>query len=166
MSTTSKVTKKLDSEICSIFKGWEIEEKEFNVSIGHCTFDAFLANKLAVIFLIQKGVPYSLFDIIQDYTPLDEKDWAQILDLSIKSIQRYKQSEKHFGRLQSEKIIEMAEVTNIGLDVFGNMDKFKLWLSTPNFALGKLKPVELLKDSYGKEMVIGELTRINYGILA
>ncbi len=60
----------------------------------------------------------------------------------------------------------MAEVTNVGLDVFGDMEKFKLWLDTPNFALGNLKPKELLKDSYGKEMVISELTRINYGILA
>lgn len=163
---TIKITKKLDSEICSIFSGWKKEGQAFQVFISHCTFDAFLANKLAVIFLIEKGVPYSLFDIIQSYAPLNEEDWTKILDLSSKSIQRYKQSEKHFGRLQSEKIIEMAEVTNIGLDVFGNMDKFKLWLSTPNFALGKLKPIELLKDSYGKEMVIGELTRINYGILA
>ncbi|GGA88465.1 type II RES/Xre toxin-antitoxin system antitoxin [Puia dinghuensis] len=166
VGTNSKITKKLDNEICSIFKGWKNEGQVFNVFISHCTFDAFLANKLAIIFLIEKGVPYSLFNIIQDYTPLDENDWTKILDLSTKSIQRYKQLEKHFGRLQSEKIIEMAEVTNIGLDVFGNIDKFKLWLSTPNFALGKLKPIELLKDSYGKEMVIGELTRINYGILA
>jgi hypothetical protein len=27
-----------------------------------------------------------------------------------------------------------------------------------------MKPKELLKDSYGKEMVIGELTRIEHGI--
>jgi putative toxin-antitoxin system antitoxin component (TIGR02293 family) len=60
----------------------------------------------------------------------------------------------------------MAEVTTIGLDVFGNLDRLRLWLATPNFALGKRKPIELLKDSYGKELVIGELTRINYGILA
>ncbi|MFV8326047.1 antitoxin Xre/MbcA/ParS toxin-binding domain-containing protein [Flavobacterium sp. ZS1P14] len=45
------------------------------------------------------------------------------------------------------------------------MEKFKLWLNTPNFSLGKLKPKDLLTDSYGKELVIGELTRINYGIL-
>jgi uncharacterized protein (DUF2384 family) len=44
------------------------------------------------------------------------------------------------------------------------MEKLGLWLNTPNFALGKLKPIELLKDSYGKEMVIGELVRVNHGI--
>ena len=125
-----------------------------------------MSDKMAIIFLIQKGVPWSLFDTIQNYTPLEETDWTEILDISSKSLQRYKQQEKDFGPLQSEKIIEMAEVTNIGLDVFGDMEKFKLWLSTPNFALGKRKPIELLKDSYGKELVVGELTRINYGILA
>lgn len=51
------------------------------------------------------------------------------------------------------------------MEVFEDMDQFKLWLDTPNFSLGSLKPIELLKDSYGKELVIGELTRINYGIL-
>ncbi len=59
----------------------------------------------------------------------------------------------------------MAEVTKVGLDVFEDMEKFKRWLETPNFSLGNLKPIELLKDSYGKELVMGELTRINYGIL-
>ena len=59
----------------------------------------------------------------------------------------------------------MSEITNLGLEVFGDMEKFKLWLDTPNFSLGNLKPIELLKDSDGTEIVIGELTRINHGIL-
>jgi uncharacterized protein (DUF2384 family) len=46
------------------------------------------------------------------------------------------------------------------------MDRFKSWLDTPSFALGNVKPLELLRDSYGKEMIVGELTRIRYGILA
>lgn len=62
-------------------------------------------------------------------------------------------------------IVEMADITSVGLDVFGEIEKFKLWLDTPNYALGNLNPKELLKDSYGKELVICELTRINYGIL-
>ena len=61
--------------------------------------------------------------------------------------------------------IEMAKITSLGLDVFGEMDKFKLRLDTPNFSLGNLEPKELLKDSDGKELVISELMRINYGIL-
>jgi len=118
-----------------------------------------------MILVIRQGVPYSLFNLIQHYTPFTENDWADVLDISTKSLQRYKQSSKSFKSIQSEKIIEMSEVTKVGLDVFGDMEKFKLWLDTPIFSLGSLKPMELLKDSYGKELVISELTRMNYGIL-
>jgi putative toxin-antitoxin system antitoxin component (TIGR02293 family) len=102
--------------------------------------------------------------LIKDVTPFNETDWADFLDISTKSLQRYKQRSKQFKPIQSEKIIELAEVTNVGKNVFGSIEKFKLWLETPNFALGNMKPKELLKDSYGKEMVIGELTRIEHGI--
>jgi putative toxin-antitoxin system antitoxin component (TIGR02293 family) len=161
-----KIRTKLTLQIFSILKDWKKERKASKITPTEYTLDDFMADKMAIISLIQEGVPYTLFDTIQGYTPLEEDDWTDILSLSSKSLQRYKQSGKKFGRLQSEKIIEMAEVANIGLDVFGNMEQFRLWLGTPNFALSKRKPVELLKDSYGKELVVGELTRINYGILA
>lgn len=162
--TETNITQKLDREIASIFRSSRTDKKI--VSKGNLTYAEFLSNKMLIIAIIREGVPYSLFNLIQYLTPFSEEDWAGFLDISTKSLQRYKQSSKHFKPLQSEKIIELAEVTNVGLDVFGDMDKFKLWLDTPNFSLGGLKPIELLKDSYGKEMVIGELTRINYGILA
>jgi hypothetical protein len=76
---------------------------------------------MLIIVPIRIGIPYSLFDLIQHYTPFSESDWADLLDISKKSLQIY--------------------------------------------VLGKLKPIELLKDSYGKEMVISELNRINHGIL-
>lgn len=160
-----KIKDKLDKEIVSFFKHSHIDKKDSS-SIANLTYSDFLSNRMLMIYIIRQGVPYSLFNLIQHYTPFTDNDWANILDISTKSLQRYKQTSKQFKSIQSEKIIEMAEVTNIGLDVFGDMDKLKLWLDTPNYALGNLKPFELLKDSYGKEMVISELTRINYGILA
>lgn len=129
------------------------------------TYREFLADKMLIISLIKTGVPYSLFDLIKNITPFSEGDWAAVLGISTKSLLRHKQASKQFKPLQSEKIIEMAEVTNVGKEVFGSMEKFKLWLGTPNFALGNLKPMELLKDSYGKELVISELSHINHGIL-
>lgn len=159
------ITHKLDREISTIFKRSRID-KRFLSSKKDLTYSDFLSNKMLMILIIREGIPYSFFNLIQHYAPFSDNDWANFLEISTKSLQRYKQSSKSFRPIQSEKIIEMAEVTNVGLDVFGDMEKFKLWLDTPNFSLGNLKPIELLKDSYGKEMVISELTRINYGILA
>lgn len=162
---TTDITHKLDKEIAAIVRRSRIDKK-FISSKTTLTYSDFLSNKMLVILIIREGIPYSLFNLIQHYTPFSETDWAGFLDISTKSLNRYKQSSRNLKPNQSEKIIELSEVTNVGIDVFGNLEKFKLWLDTPNFALGNLKPIELLKDSYGKEMVIGELTRINHGILA
>ncbi|MBS1759431.1 MAG: DUF2384 domain-containing protein [Bacteroidetes bacterium] len=164
-ATTINITSKLNKEVASIIKRSKFDQR-FISKKKNITYSEFLSDKMLMILVIREGVPYSFFNLIRHYTPFTEDNWADFLDISTKSLQRYKQTSKIFKPIQSEKIIEMAEVTNIGVDVFGDMEKFKLWLDTPNFSLGKLKPMELLKDSYGKELVISELTRINYGILA
>lgn len=159
------VTQKLDKEISSIIKHFRIDSPTFSSRMKNVTYADFLSDKMLMISVIREGVPYALFNLIQSHAPFSEEEWARFLNISTKSLQRYKQSSKPFKPLQSEKILELAEVTYVGLDVFGNMEKFKLWLDTPNFSLGNLKPIELLNNSYGKEMVLGELVRINHGIL-
>lgn len=156
------IEEKLNREFSSYIKQLRIDIER----IKKLSLADFLSNKMLIITAIRSGIPYSLFDLIQDYTPFSENDWANFLDISRKTLQRYKTLPEHnFISNHSEKIIEILEVTKVGLDVFDNMDKLRLWFNTPNYALGNLRPIELLKDSYGKELVIGELTRINHGIL-
>lgn len=76
-----------------------------------------------------------------------------------------KQKESSLLHKVDEKIVSNSKVNDLGLEVFGDMEKFNLWLNAQNISLGNRKPIELLQDSYGKELVIGELTRINHGIL-
>lgn len=128
-------------------------------------FDDVLQDKMLMIHFIRMGIPYALFDLVKAYAPFTENDWAEFLELSTKSLQRYKlEVGFHFKPAHSEKILEIAEVTKVGLDVLGTMDALKQWLSTPCYALGAMKPAELLKDSYGKNLVIDELIRMDHGI--
>jgi putative toxin-antitoxin system antitoxin component (TIGR02293 family) len=162
---TTRIEKQLDKRVASFLREARLTQFKSDIK-GNVSYNDFLANKMLIIAAIRVGIPYSLFNLIQLYTPFSDSDWADFLDISTKSLQRYKtNTDHHFKSIHSEKIIEMAEVTKVGLDVFGDMEKLKLWLNTPSFALGKLKPIELLKDSYGKELVISELIRINHGIL-
>ena len=162
-STAPSIEQMLDQEITAFFR--QSHPEEFLTGSGELTYREFLADKTLIIKAIREGIPYHIFELISQNTPFGEKDWAEILGVSVKSLQRYKQASGRFKPLQSEKIIEMAEVIQLGLDVFEDIEKLNLWLHTPTYSLGNLKPFELLKDSYGKEMVMGELTRINYGIL-
>ena len=126
--------------------------------------EGFFADPLSISNAIKKGVPYSFFEKLQSIGLFDQEAWANFLDISTKSLQRYKTAGKRFKAIQSEKIIEVAEVTSLGLKVFGDNDRLKTWLDTESIALGGSKPVELLSNSYGKDMVISELTNIHEGI--
>ena len=133
---------------------------------GPISFGNFISDKMLVIDVIRHGIPYSFFNDIQHITPFRMEDWSRLLNISSKTLLRYKQNKQNFKPLQSEKIVGIAEVTHTGLEVFGSMEKFRLWLDTPSFALGNSKPIDLLEDSYGKELVLTELNHIHYGILA
>lgn len=124
-------------------------------------------DKLSTIQAIRKGVSIALFDTLKKYIPLTDVQWADFLGISPKSLQRYKNDTDFvFKRLQSEKIIELAEVSKLGLTVFDSKEQFYSWLDTPSFALGSNKPIELIKDSYGKELVMNELHRIDHGVFS
>lgn len=165
MSTLQlSLTQRLNRELTSLMKRNAKGKKAASAS-QKITYSDFLSNKTFMRQVINEGVPYSLFQLIRDAAPFTEQQWASFLNISTKSLQRYQQLSKTFKPIQSEKIIEIAEVTQLGLDVFGNMEKFSLWLNTPHYGLGKEQPIQLLKDSYGKELVAAELTRMNYGIL-
>lgn len=163
--TTSTLPVRLNKEIKKLLSHARISRWN-DSDISALTFDAFLDNKRLIITAIRNGIPHSLFELIQQNAPFSEAEWAEILDCSQKSLQRYKsEPDFQFKTIHSEKIIAMAEVTKAGVDVFGNMEAFKAWLHTPTFALGNETPMELLKDSYGKELVLAELVHIDHGIL-
>jgi putative toxin-antitoxin system antitoxin component (TIGR02293 family) len=138
-------------------------ELNFEKSI---TFRQLLQNKMLLINVIDYGIPYSIFELIVSMAPFSSDDWAEYLDLSTKSLLRYKADSRDFKSSHSEKILELAEVTQAGREVFGDAETFRQWLETPCFALGGYKPFDLLKNSYGKELVIAELHRIAHGVLA
>lgn len=151
-------------ELAAIYLRKESSKKSAAKGAGF-DFVRFFSDKMKIIEAIRSGIPHPLFEVLAGYVPLQEADWVEVLGVSSKTLQRYKASGHHvFNSIHSEKIIEMAEVTFMGIEVFGDVEKFKLWLNTPSYALGSYKPKELLISSYGKEMVLGELTRLHYGI--
>ncbi|MDR6846333.1 antitoxin Xre/MbcA/ParS toxin-binding domain-containing protein [Flavobacterium granuli] len=141
------------------------QERGYKLLNKNITYDEFLKNRMLIVHAIREGIAYDFFSLIKEITPFNEEDWASFLGISTKSLQRNKIKEDFiFKPMQSEKILELAEVTSLGNEVFDSEAQFYMWLKTPSFALGNLQPIELLRDSYGKEMVVNELNKIDQGI--
>lgn len=159
-----KSTAAIDKAVRVLVKRVE-QERGYKLLNKNITYVEFLQNRMLIVHAIREGIPYDFFNLIKERTPFNDENWASFLGISIKSLQRNKVKEDFiFKPLQSEKILELAEVTSLGNAIFDTEEQFYLWLNTPSFALGNLQPIELLKDSYGKEMVVNELNKIDQGI--
>lgn len=125
----------------------------------------FFKDRMMVVDVIRQGIPNPLFMSIKELAPFSDQEWSDFLDISLKSLQRYKkESDYVFRSIHSEKIIELMEVTVVGLEVFDTAEDFAAWLNASSHALGNRRPIELLRDSYGKELVLTELQRIDQGV--
>ncbi len=121
---------------------------------------------LYVIREVRKGIAYDSFTNAVKNVPLTLKEWSGILDLSERTLQRYKKDKRAFDTLQSEKIVQVTLLIRYGRDVFVDEKKFNQWLNTENLSIGNIKPKELLDSSFGIDLLKDELTRIENGILA
>jgi putative toxin-antitoxin system antitoxin component (TIGR02293 family) len=96
-----------------------------------------------------------------------DKDFAaDLLDVSYKTITRYKKNSKKFSPLQSEYILKTIVLYNKGESVFGSFDSFNKWLNKPAFGLGNRIPNSFITTVTGINHILDELNRIAHGDLA
>lgn len=79
------------------------------------------------------------------------------------SIDTYKRK-SDFNPTVTEKVLEIEEVYRKGIEAFG--ESFHQWMNTENVALGNVEPKTLLKNSFGIRLLLDEIGRLEYGVLA
>lgn len=50
----------------------------------------FFSDRMMVMDVIRQGIPTSLFMSIKQMAPFSDQEWSDFLDISLKSLQRYK----------------------------------------------------------------------------
>jgi len=93
------------------------------------------------------------------------QELATILHISERTLQRY-DDDAIIKTEYAEKAVELARLYTRGQEVFGSMDKFKLWIKAPSLIFNGEAPVSVLDTSAGFDMVFTELGRIEHGIFA
>lgn len=82
--------KEQNLEINEVNESLSIYLKNIGNTSGKSSYSDFFQNRMLVIKAIQQGLPYKLFEQIKIFVPFSDVDWAQYLDLSIKTLQRYR----------------------------------------------------------------------------
>lgn len=121
---------------------------------------------IKLINATRRGLPFKSLSKALVVMPFSIQEWADILHISTRSIDRLKKERKKLNISQSEKLIEITLLYDYGVDVFGSSEKFSKWLNRSSIALGGLEPKSLLDTNQGIQVVKSELSKIEYGVLA
>lgn len=136
----------------------------YGTSFGYSSIDD--RGIFSIIDSINRGISFASFEnIIKKYS-FTLQNWADFLHISSKTLSRYQKEAKTFDALQSERIMQIEILHSKGEEVFGSKENFSTWLETENLALGNIIPRDLLKNSFGINLLLDELVRIEHGVLA
>ncbi len=113
-----------------------------------------------------KDFVYSEFRKIADKIPFTQSEWAAMLHVSERTLQRYARNNGAFAPINAERAMQIAQVIAEGKKTFGKADMFYNWLKgKPSMAEGTLT-LESLHTAQGIQQVLTQLGRIQHGILA
>ena len=113
-----------------------------------------------------KDFNYKEFKKIADKVPFTQKEWADILHISERTLQRYAKENGNFNFSVADRILQIDKVIKRGVEVFGNLDKFINWLRDNPYMLEGRLSVLSLASFEGINKVLTQLGRIEHGILA
>lgn len=130
-------------------------------------YEKTLKDDYSIMLNSKKGLGANAFFDLVIMTGLDKNKLAEdIFQISLKTINRYRNDKKKLNPRNSEMILKMMALYKKGIEIFGGLDSFNNWLIKPSFGIGNEIPYRIMNTSTGIDLILEELIRIEYGDLA
>ncbi len=118
-----------------------------------------------LVEITRNGLPKNAIDALATCLHITIPELTKYLHVSERTLKRYA-PKKLLSTALSDHILQIAKVYTRSLEVFENEESATCWLKQNNIAFGNMAPIYLLDTSSGIEMVLDELIRIEYGVIA
>jgi putative toxin-antitoxin system antitoxin component (TIGR02293 family) len=113
-----------------------------------------------------KDLTYNDFKKVADKVPFTQAEWAAVLHISERTLQRYAKDNHAFAPINAERFDQINFVIKRAKEVFGSTDKFYRWLKKKPSMLEGTLSVDSLSSYEGIHMVLTQLGRIEHGLFA
>ena len=141
-----------------------------NESLQHSAifskYEKSIKDLFTIVVEAQKGVTARAFFDVASLSGLDRNRLADLLNLSLKTLLRYRQQNKKLNAAKSERVLKLIALYKKGEELFGSAPEFRRWMEEPAYGLGNMIPFDLMHTSGGIDLITEELKRIEYGDLA
>lgn len=116
-----------------------------------------------LVELLEEGFTKNSYLKAKELTGFSHQDMAAVLSVSTKTLESKRGRDK-LSDTASERLLKLAEVAASGIHVFGSVELFREWLRRPLRPIGGKRPVDLMVNMYGLEVVKQLLGRIEHGV--
>lgn len=117
------------------------------------------------VMRVQGGLATRALERLEGSTALADDDMARVLGISLRTLQR-KRAQPRLDPQLSDRVLQLDDLYAYGAEVFGSLERFRLWVGEPTAALGHRRPLDVIDTHSGVELVEALLGRIEHGVLA
>ncbi len=107
---------------------------------------------------------YNKFEKIAATVPFTQKEWAHILHLSDRTLQRYALNNTSFEGIYVDRILHIQQLLELGLKTFVRADAFYQWLKKDKNVMGQVLNFQSLYTTQGIQETINQIGRILYNV--
>jgi len=100
---------------------------------------------------------------IKDFTNIKDELLSLWLNVNVKTLRSYKRGDVLLKENLQEQVILLISLFKHGVEVFGTVDDFIMWLESDNFFLDFDKPFNYLTTVTGIRFIDDRLTAIEFG---
>lgn len=112
--------------------------------------------------LVEAGIPSKQITPLVEYLGMKVPDIARAASVSTSTVSRWT-ADTSIGKPGSNQFFRIDEIIRKGVELFGGLDELRVWLLSPNLALGNQTPAKLLTSQIGVELVDEALEALHYG---
>lgn len=108
------------------------------------------------------GINTDIFYAFAETIKMPEKVLASVINLSPRTISNYRSQNKFLDINYSEHLLKLINLYDLGIEVFGSINDFNLWLEKPFYNSNEI-PMDFLNTSGGVDLVEEEIEKLAQG---
>ncbi|MDQ5966272.1 MAG: hypothetical protein QG625_2427 [Cyanobacteriota bacterium erpe_2018_sw_39hr_WHONDRS-SW48-000098_B_bin.30] len=125
------------------------------------TFYTEITSEVEMLDVLNAGLPIETLKVIEERGIIDDAELKTFI--APRTLARRKEK---LTAEESDLLARLARIHDFAIEVFGNHEKARKWLRTPNRAIKDHVPLQLLRSDYGARIVESLLGRIAHGIFS
>jgi putative toxin-antitoxin system antitoxin component (TIGR02293 family) len=101
---------------------------------------------------------------LNELLPFSQAEWADILHISDRTLQRYLKDDKPFEGLYAEHLYQLENMAQLANKVIGEPAVVKNWLLQKKEILGNTLDFSSLRSFWGVKLISNEIGRLAHGV--